>query len=366
MKKKWILGICIGMVTVLAFSFVLGLMLWNGSTYDPARQAQTDTAAPFTTESTSPTTQPATEPPTEPATEPPTEAATVPPTTAPEPTDAPTEPPTTASPETTPVQVQPVTPAQYSFVYDCGTGATLYQHGDLDARIYPASITKLFTARIVLAHMSQDAELTVGDELDSVAADASRMYLKKGDTLTVKDLLLGMLLPSGNDAAYTLAVGTGRVLAEDPSLSAADAVQVFVDEMNREAQAVGLTATHFAVPDGYHNDDHYTTPRDVLTLAKLTVENAAIMNICKIRATTVTTKEGRKLYCKNANPLLDQSSEYYCPQAVGLKTGFTKKAGMCLLAVFQENDRYMIIGVFKAANRTSRNREVLDLWETYR
>lgn len=378
MRHKWILGASIGVTAALAVTLVLGLILWGGSTYNPQLSG---TQPPQTEATAAPTGEPTVPPTAQTPTEPPTEEPTVPPTTAPEPTGEPTEPPTVAppetdppetqppetdQPETSPPETQPVPQAQYSYVYDCGIGSTVYEYGDLDALIYPASITKLFTARVVLNHMALDTELTVGEELDFVAEDASRMYLKKDDTLTVKDLLRGMLLPSGNDAAYTLAAGTGRVIAGDPALSAADAVQVFVDEMNREAQAIGMTATHFAVPDGYHNDNHYTTPRDLLTLAKLTVENSTIMEICKLRAVTVTTREGRKLYCKNANPLLDKSSEYYCPEAVGLKTGYTKKAGQCLLAAFEENGRYVIVGVFKAATRDSRNREVLELWETYR
>lgn len=373
MRFKWILSAFIGVTAALALVLVLGLILWGGSTYNPQLQgtqpSQTEvTGAPTESSTgaseTEPPTEPVTEPPTEPPTDP-TEEPTVPPTTAPPPTEAPTEPPTDPVTEA-PTEPQSPNKAQYSYVYDCGTGTMAYEHGDLDAPVYPASITKLFTARIVLKHILPDTEFTAGEELDLVAEDASRMYLKKGDTLTVKDLLRGMLLPSGNDAAYTLAAGTGRVLAGDPELPAADAVQVFVDEMNREAQAVGMDATHFVTPDGYHDDDHYSTPRDLLTLAKLTVENPTIMEICRLRAVTVTTKEGRKIYCRNANPLLDTSSDYYCPEAVGLKTGYTKMAGQCLLAAFQEGDRYVIIGVFKAPSRDSRNREVLELWETYR
>ena len=93
------------------------------------------------------------------------------------------------------------------------------------------------------------------------------LLLQKGQRLTFEMLLDALLLPSGNDAAYVMAAGVGRLYAGDDSLPAEEAVAVFVGLMNQTAQRIGATDSHFVTPDGYHDDDHYTTAMDMMRIA---------------------------------------------------------------------------------------------------
>ena len=135
------------------------------------------------------------------------------------------------------------------------TDTTLFER-DADERCYPASITKVMTAIVVLENADLDAEVTVEEsDFDELTWDSSVADLKAGETLSVRDLLACLLLPSGNDAAYVLAryVGGGDWHA-------------FVDLMNEKAAELGCENTHFVNPCGLHDDDHYTTARDLVTI----------------------------------------------------------------------------------------------------
>ena len=283
-----------------------------------------------------------------------------------------TEPGQTESEQTEPTQTEPEISyltqidlvTDFSFAYDCTSGQLLYANGDMDKQIYPASLTKLMTALVVLEYLDPDAWITAGDELDMVAWDASVAYLSKGDCLTVKKLIGGMLMPSGNDAAYVLAVAAGRTIANDMTLSAQEAVSVFMNEVNTQAQIMGLAGTHFTVPDGYHDDNHYTTAGDLLMIALRCLEEPLIMEYAGLTREPVTLQDGVDRVWKNSNWLLDPTSNYYCEQAVGLKTGYTSKAGRCLLAAFREGERTVIVGIFGATDRDLSFGQALTIWNT--
>ena len=251
-------------------------------------------------------------------------------------------------PETTtpPDQAEPpvVTAARY-FAYDMRQDVFLAQQGDGDARLYPASITKLLSCHVILQHMKPDAEVVVGDALELVQEDSSVADLKEGDKLTVEQLIAAMLLPSGNDAAQVAAVATGRAIAENENLTYEEAVAIFVEEMNRQAQALGMTNSHFANPDGFHHDDHYTTMNDLVTLCKTVLTNQTILKYTSRVEESVELSD-RTLDWKNTNVLLNSESESYLPNTIGLKTGYTDKAGSCLVSAFFMEDRILLIGVF--------------------
>ena len=141
--------------------------------------------------------------------------------------------------------------ARQILVYDTTTDTILYTKSVEGGKLFPASITKLFSAYVALQYLDPHTIVTAGDELELVHEGSSVAYVGKGSQLRVKMLVEGMLLPSGNDAATVLAAAAGRVIAEDETLSAADAVQAFVDEMNRQAKALGFEKTHFSNPDGW-------------------------------------------------------------------------------------------------------------------
>lgn len=264
------------------------------------------------------------------------------------PTEAPTEPVAETVPATTapPDQAEPpqVTATRY-FAYDLRKDIFLTQQGDGDARLYPASITKLLSCYVILQHVKPDAEVVVGDALALVQPDSSVAELKEGDKLTMEQLIAAMLLPSGNDAAQVAAVATGRAIAENEELSYTEAVEVFVAEMNRQAQALGMTNSHFVNPDGFHHDDHYTTMNDLVKLCKTVLTDQTILKYTSRVEETVELPD-RTLEWENTNFLLDSESETYLPNTIGLKTGYTSKAGSCLVSAFFMEDRIWLIGVF--------------------
>jgi D-alanyl-D-alanine carboxypeptidase (penicillin-binding protein 5/6) len=241
-----------------------------------------------------------------------------------------------------------LTARQY-FVFDCENGEFLTISGAEDERIYPASITKLFTAYVANQFLHPDKEITVNKALEYVYAGSSLADLKKDDVVTTRRLVEGMLLPSGNDAAYALAI------------AAKGSPNAFVEEMNRQAKILGMTGAHFANPDGIHQNDHYMTFRDLALLGMLALEDPVIMQFAGVATDTVAIS-GEEKEWKNTNELIHPESQYYCPYAVGLKTGQTPSAGSCLLSAFEYEGRTYIIGVFGCPDVEDRFADTLQLF----
>lgn len=251
--------------------------------------------------------------------------------------------------------------AKQFFVYDCQTSQFTALCGQTTERVYPASITKLFTAHVATQSLDPQTLLTVGDELDLVVWGSSVAELAKGDILSVEQLVEAMLLPSGNDAAYVLATAAGRVISGQPDMAAYDAVQVFMKEMNAQGTALGMVNSHFVNPDGIHDDEHYMCFEDLALLGKLSVENPTILKYAKVNREIVDLQSGALVW-KNTNMLTNPISQFYCPYAVGLKTGQTPSAGSCLLSGFQTEDRTLIIGVFGCPDIDDRFADTLYLF----
>ena len=234
--------------------------------------------------------------------------------------------------------------ARNYFVYDVREGTYLQQKGDLQGKLYPASITKLLTVYVLLQHMNPAEVVTVGDALTLVQPDSSLANLAEGDQLTVGQLIEAMMLPSGNDAAQTAAVVAGRTIGGS-HLTPQEASNVFVAEMNKQAEILGMTSSHFVNADGFHHEDHYTSMADLVTLASKVLANPTIVSYTSKISDTVTL-QGRTEEWKNTNFLLDPSHEYHIPATLGLKTGYTGEAGSCLVSAFFMEDRLLLIGVF--------------------
>ena len=255
------------------------------------------------------------------------------------------------------------------FVYDLDAERYIMLSGGTGVELYPASITKLFTAYVAMQHLDGDALVTVGEEIEMIDPDSTTAGLEEGDQLTVIMLVGGMMLPSGNDAAYVLAVAAGRQILQQPELDAAQALAAFVEEMNDQAWKQGMTGSHFANPDGIHDDGHYISIEDMCLLGKLAMETPLLEEYARTPAMTVQVGE-RELTWRNTNALLhdrelkfyneqekeetDEENEeseevyrnFYCEYATGLKTGRTTPAGSCLLSSFDVQDRRLLIGVF--------------------
>lgn len=251
--------------------------------------------------------------------------------------------------------------AQAYFVYDCDTEQFLSLSGSPSDIIYPASITKLFTAYIAMQYIKPEEEVTAGDELDYVGWGSSVAEIEKGNVLTVDMLVRAMLLPSGNDAAYVLAAHAGRAILRDSGATAQRAISAFMTEMNRQAASLGMTGSHFANPDGIHSDNHYMTIGDLAILGKLSMSNPTVLNNATISAQNVTFVTGQKKLWENTNELVKPDSQYYCPIAVGLKTGQTPTAGSCLLSGFTAEGKNLVIGVFGCPEKDDRFPDTLQL-----
>lgn len=268
------------------------------------------------------------------------------------------------SPEVMPLDVLQVqVNARSAFVYDTALG-TVFVKGSMEEQIYPASITKLYTAYVALQYLSPNQPITAGDEVDLVRAGSSVAYIRKGHTLTAEMLVQGMLLPSGNDAAYVLASAAGRAILENPSATAEEAVNAFVEAMNSHAAADGLTGTHFVTPDGFHEDDHYTTMADLLQVAYLAMSDDVIMKYAGMQSARVVYASGETNTWNNTNQLLNPASRYYRPQTVGLKTGHTAQAGYCLLTLERRGDRLILVGVFGCSSAEGRFADTVKILES--
>lgn len=193
-------------------------------------------------------------------------------------------------------------------------------------RLSMASTTKIMTALILAEQNTPDRKITATKEM--VTVEGSSMGLLPGDKVSYYELLVGMLLPSGNDAANTAAI------------CVAGSVEKFADLMNIRASEIGMTNTHFVTPSGLDDDEHYTTAYDMALLTAEAIKNDCIRSIVSEPSITVSFGDPpyqRTLY--NHNKLLNTYE--FC---IGVKTGFTKKSGRCLVTA-AEKDGCRVIAV---------------------
>lgn len=270
---------------------------------------------------------------------------------------------TEEEPAAEPAEPRKLTAKKY-FVYDVRDGVYLKKEGSETEKLYPASITKLLTSYVVLQHLQPDEIVVAGNALDLVPEDSSLANIRRGDKLTVEQLIAGMMLPSGNDAAQIAAVAAGRKIAGDDSLSPSRAVAVFMDEMNAQAKALGMENSHFVTPDGFHQNNHYTTMDDLVLLCQKVLADPVILKYSSC-ATNSVDLSTRTLKWENTNQLLHPEWEGYQSNAIGLKTGYTGAAGGCLVSAFFEEDRLLLIGVFGSIHYTDdRYLDTVDIYNS--
>jgi D-alanyl-D-alanine carboxypeptidase (penicillin-binding protein 5/6) len=245
----------------------------------------------------------------------------------------------------------PAIAAKGGFVMNDATGTSLYTKA-ADTRRSTGSTTKIMTAKVVLSqpNLNLDAKVTVqmaySDYIVSKNASSARLIV--GDKVTVRQLLYGLMLPSGCDAAYALAdkFGTGRTRAER--------VKSFIGKMNSTAKSLGLKNTHFDSFDGIGNGSNYSTPRDLTKLASSAMKNSTFRTIVKTKKYTAktTTKSGgtRTMAAwTNTNTLLSSYSG-----AIGVKTGSGPEAKYCLVFAATRNGKTVIGTVLASTSTTQR------------
>jgi serine-type D-Ala-D-Ala carboxypeptidase (penicillin-binding protein 5/6) len=224
-----------------------------------------------------------------------------------------------------PMPPPPIT-ANAVYVTDISTGTELFAQ-NADESLPPASLTKIVSALVVLERANLDDTIEILKD-DLVSAEESQVGLMEGDRLTVRDLLHGMLIPSGNDATLALARYVGASALGDGA-SSEQAVAKFVSMMNDKAAELGATASHFANPTGIDQDGHVMSARDVATLTKAALQNPLFAEIVAKPEAVLSSKlvpDGYRV--TTTNQLLAEGV------VTGVKTGTTAKAGGCLVTSF--------------------------------
>lgn len=239
----------------------------------------------------------------------------------------------------------PAIEAKAAVLLEQSSGKVLYSKLAQE-RMYPASLTKLLSALVLLQYGGELEEtVVVGRELLLVKPNSSRAGLQVGDRISLRNLLYAMLLPSGNDAAYVAAVHAARAQANDSSLAPDRAVGLFAAMMNQMAADLGATHSHFINPDGYHDSGHYSTAIDLALIASRVMQNELLREVVGENYVTVQyVSHGRTISrsYSNTNRLLNPTDEVYYAEATGLKTGTTSQAGHCLAAAASESQLNLI------------------------
>ena len=208
--------------------------------------------------------------------------------------------------------------AAAAIVMEAESGEVLFAQ-EIHRQLPMASTTKIMTALLTLEQPNLQQEFTVDET--AIRVEGSSMGLRQGDTVTLYALAVGMLLASGNDAAGAAAV---RI---------SGSMKAFVAEMNRRAASLGMNNTHFVTPSGLDAEEHYSTAYDMALLARAALQNPLFAGIAASRRMTVSY--GQPPYARsllNHNRLLSLYGD-----AIGVKTGFTKKAGRCLVSAAEKD-----------------------------
>ena len=215
--------------------------------------------------------------------------------------------------------------AKSAILIDAENGTVLYQKNAF-VKLPMASTTKIMTALVAIE--SGDVDRLVKIDNRARGVEGSSIYLSEDEVMSMRDLIYALLLASANDVATAIAI------------EISDSIEDFADLMNKKAEELGLTSTHFVTPHGLHDDEHYTTAYDLAKLTAAALKNETFLEICSSKSKTIplNQNEGTR-YLTNHNKLL--SSYRGC---IGVKTGFTKKSGRCLVSA-AERDGLRLIAV---------------------
>lgn len=243
---------------------------------------------------------------------------------------------------------------------DAASGRVLFE-SESQKRMYPASTTKIMTALLAFEAIER-GELTLDTQVQVTAEmlkdsdpDGSNIALKEGEVMSMDNLLKGLMVASGNDAACAIAAQVGKSIPE------------FVDMMNSRAAELGCTDTHFVNPNGLHDDEHYTTAADMAKIARAAMSLEKFKKIAdiahlKIPPTNMTEKER---YYINTNGLLStmRYTTYYYKYATGIKTGHTSKAGNCLVASATRDGIDLIGVIFGGAGVADSHKDNIEMFD---
>ncbi|MDU4962259.1 MAG: D-alanyl-D-alanine carboxypeptidase family protein [Sporomusaceae bacterium] len=234
----------------------------------------------------------------------------------------------------------PPVEAKAAIVIDADTKAVLYEKSP-DKRMYPASTTKIMT--FMLARKLGLPQTTVTVSSSAAGCEGSSLELRQGDRIGLQDLLYGLMLVSGNDAA--------EAVAEHISGS----VPAFVRQMNAEAAAIGARNTHFVNPHGLPDSQHYTTARDLALITAQALQDPEFSRVAGAATATIQMAGGKTRQISNTNKLLTR----YSGMNAG-KTGYTRAAGDCLVATAKRDGVQLIVVVLNDDDRWTDAARLLD------
>lgn len=225
--------------------------------------------------------------------------------------------------------------AQAEIAMELSTGAVLTEN-NAQARLPMASTTKILTAIIIIEDCNLDEEITVPDE--AVGVEGSSIYLQRDEKIDIRDLLYGLMLRSGNDSAATLAIHHSG------------SIEKFAAEMNKRAEKIGAKNSHFKNPSGLPDDEHYTTAYDLCTIACYAMKNETFREIVSTPNYT-----GKYKNFVNKNKIL-----YKYKNANGIKTGYTLKAGRCLVSSAEKNGMDIVCVVLNCPEMYERSIDIFE------
>ena len=238
---------------------------------------------------------------------------------------------------------QPETKAVSAALIDGNTGRMLAdKEGEL--KIYPASTTKILTCILALEEGKDKLEQNAVISQRAMKQDGTNVGIRPDMPLSLHQLLYGMMLISGNDAAVSVAETVGG------------SYDRFIEMMNEKAASIGATHSHFANPNGLTNPEHYTTAEDMVLIAAHAMKNPDFRDIVKRKTYPMTYRNGIYRNVENRNEFL--SSHY--EGANGIKTGMTDAAGECLVASAERNGKLLIVAFYNDKNRWNDSKAWLD------
>ena len=244
--------------------------------------------------------------------------------------------------------------AESAFLFDMDSAEILLSK-DSRVRMYPASTTKIMTGLLALeSGIGLDETVTIPREAASVPEGSSVVGVRQGDEITWRDLLYGLMIRSGNDAANAIAILTSG------------SIDAFVQRMNDKAAELHCEGTHFVNAHGYHNSEHYTTAQDLARMALYAMRNPDFREIVAApRRELTVTRKGKTVTqdAENRNSLLVPESDYYYPDATGIKTGHHNKAGRCVVASAEREGMKLIAIVMKCPTEEKQFADAKKLFE---
>lgn len=239
------------------------------------------------------------------------------------------------------VQAEPGVTAKAAILIEANSGKILYEKNARE-RLPMASTTKIMTSLLALESGGLDDWFTIDE--NAIKVEGSSMGLQAGDQVTMRTLAYGMLLQSGNDAANAVAV------------KLAGSADAFAVRMNERAQQIGMENSHFVTPSGLDNEEHYSTAEDMAKLARAALQNSDFREICSSYKAKV--EYGNPPYTRwmtNHNRLLNEYEG-----TIGVKTGFTKKSGRCLVSAAERNGVRLIAVTLNAPDDWNDHKSMFD------